>query len=781
MNVSIIIPAHNAAGTIGEALQSLLAQSHRDWEAIVVDDGSTDETAAVTAGYAEKDNRIRLVRLPRVGVNAARNKGIELGSFGWLYFLDADDWILPAFLERMTEELKSDPGLDGVHCGWANTAPDGLKLDETHPTEKGDLFDIFAQKNIFTIHSCVVRRELVEAVGGFDDSFSITHDWDLWQRIARSGANFGLVHDVLVYYRMRPSSGWLDPVSYLSEGIRVITNGHSRDPRVPNPAPAHVNGRPAERLAAAKLHFACWPAGIAMGRGGDATPLLSRLDGVEDHALDPLTVAIGIFYGVAISRCQPPSVWGILWDDLEEKVDRFLDRLESLSGTLGLARGSRSILDKLVAENSVEQLRARIEMLILERDQSKNQIETLIHERDQNENQIEALSNERDEIKNRMDEREALIDRILRKPWVRLGLQLGLMKRPSELKHPMTSTRNQTVKRQSDPRALILMYHRVAEVHPEPWNLCVSPSHFAEHLEVLRDQAHTLSLSGLLESLDQGTLQDRTVVVTFDDGYADNLHQARPLLERYGIPGTFFLTSGCIGRDREFWWDELERILFQPGTLPETLHLEINGIPRRWKLGEAAHWSADDVLRHRDWRFYDPHPDRRHQVFIEIYQFLQPLPDNEQWKLLDEIRTWANVRVETRLTHRTLSNQEAIELSHGGPVEIGSHTVTHPVLSALTLPAQQDELERSKSDLEKLLNRTITSFAYPYGGSHVYTPETVRAVRDAGYQGACTTTEGIVRNGSDRFRLPRVMVFDWDGETFSRQLFRWFEELNDPA
>jgi len=463
MNVSIIIPAHNAAGTIGKALQSLLAQTHRDWEAIIVDDGSTDETVSVTAGYVEKDSRIRLVRLPHVGVNVARNKGIELASFDWLYFLDADDWILPAFLERMTGELTSDSGLDGVHCGWANTAPDGLKLDETHPTEKGDLFDIFAQKNIFTIHSCVVRRALVETVGGFDDAFSITHDWDLWQRIARTGANFGLVHDVLVYYRMRPGSGWLDPVSYLSQGVRVITNGHSRDPRVPNSAPAHVNGRPAERLAAAKLHFACWPAGMALGRGEDATPLLSRLAGVRDHALDPLAVAIGIFYGVAFSRCQPPSVWGILWPDLEENVDRFLDRLESLSGTSGLARGARSILDKLVAENSVEQLRARIEMLILERDQrtdqieelinerdqsnsqieelinerdqSNSQIEMLINERDQSKNRIEMLSNERDQIKNRMDEREALIARILRKPWVRLGLRMGLMKRPFELKN----------------------------------------------------------------------------------------------------------------------------------------------------------------------------------------------------------------------------------------------------------------------------------------------------------------------------------------------------------
>jgi peptidoglycan/xylan/chitin deacetylase (PgdA/CDA1 family) len=82
------------------------------------------------------------------------------------------------------------------------------------------------------------------------------------------------------------------------------------------------------------------------------------------------------------------------------------------------------------------------------------------------------------------------------------------------------------------------------------------------------------------------------VVITFDDGYADNLHNAKPLLERYDIPATVFVTTGHIGHEREFWGDELDRLLLQPSTLPELLGLSINGSPYQWELGEVAHYTV---------------------------------------------------------------------------------------------------------------------------------------------------------------------------------------------
>src|SRR5262245_19306871 len=109
--------------------------------------------------------------------------------------------------------------------------------------------------------------------------------------------------------------------------------------------------------------------------------------------------------------------------------------------------------------------------------------------------------------------------------------------------------------------ALILLYHRIAEPAADPFDLCVTPQHFAEHLEQLRRHHRIISLTELSQRLASGATLRHTVVLTFDDGYADNLHHAKPLLERYDAPATVFVTSGYVGQDREFWWDELERLL----------------------------------------------------------------------------------------------------------------------------------------------------------------------------------------------------------------------------
>src|SRR5262249_6249536 len=96
-------------------------------------------------------------------------------------------------------------------------------------------------------------------------------------------------------------------------------------------------------------------------------------------------------------------------------------------------------------------------------------------------------------------------------------------------------------------KALILMYHGVAEVSSAPWSLFATPQHFAEHLEVLRQYARPMRLRRLAQAFGNVSLASRSVVVTFDDGYANNLHNARPLLERYDIPATVFLTTGYLG------------------------------------------------------------------------------------------------------------------------------------------------------------------------------------------------------------------------------------------
>jgi peptidoglycan/xylan/chitin deacetylase (PgdA/CDA1 family) len=110
-------------------------------------------------------------------------------------------------------------------------------------------------------------------------------------------------------------------------------------------------------------------------------------------------------------------------------------------------------------------------------------------------------------------------------------------------------------------------------------------------------------------------------------------------------------------------------------------------------------------------------------------------------------------------------------MAEDGLVEIGSHTVTHPVLATLPVTAQRDEIRQSKAGLEDILGCEVTSFSYPHGS---YTPETVDLLREAGFTQACSSIADVVWQSTDGFQLPRRIVKDWDGEAFARRLEEWF-------
>jgi peptidoglycan/xylan/chitin deacetylase (PgdA/CDA1 family) len=328
---------------------------------------------------------------------------------------------------------------------------------------------------------------------------------------------------------------------------------------------------------------------------------------------------------------------------------------------------------------------------------------------------------------------------------------------------------------QSDGRVLILLYHRVAKLDSDPWALAVNPRRFAEHLEVLRQHARPMQLRELSQGLRDGNLSDRSVVITFDDGYADNLHNAKPLLERHDIPATVFVASGYVGRKREFWWDELDRLLLRPGTLPERVQLSVNGTLYRWELSEAAHYTEEDFRRHRGWRAWNKNPTPRHHLYASLCKLLRPISEEERRQKLREVRRWTVEVPARRSNHRPLSLEEVERLHQGRLVEVGAHTITHPILSALPSGSQAHEIRKNKARLEKILDRSVSSFAYPYGKPYDYTAQTVDIVRQAGFTCACASFEGLVRRSSDRFQLPRVYVRNWNGDRLAQHLNRWFD------
>jgi peptidoglycan/xylan/chitin deacetylase (PgdA/CDA1 family) len=261
------------------------------------------------------------------------------------------------------------------------------------------------------------------------------------------------------------------------------------------------------------------------------------------------------------------------------------------------------------------------------------------------------------------------------------------------------------------------------------------------------------------------------ITVTFDDGYADNLQTAKPLLERYDVPASVFVVSGYVGNEREFWWNELERLLLHPGTFPETVCLRVNGKVFEWQLAESANYSDDDYRRHRGWRPGHPAPTPRHSLYYSLWILLGSLGEDDRRNVLDQLLAWSSADPLGRPNYRPLSVAELLTLHQGRLIEIGAHTVTHPFLSRLTEALQRDEICRCKAWLESVLGSPVTTIAYPHGD---YTMATVNVVREAGFECACSTVFGSVRGYADRFQLPRIGVRGCDGEEFARELSEWF-------
>ncbi len=325
------------------------------------------------------------------------------------------------------------------------------------------------------------------------------------------------------------------------------------------------------------------------------------------------------------------------------------------------------------------------------------------------------------------------------------------------------------------PGAIILLYHRVTDLPSDPQLLAVAPRHFKEHLEVLRREYDPVSLGNFVDRLDNGRFPARTVIVTMDDGYADNLYEAKPLLERFNLPATVFVTAGSVGSRHEFWWDELERVFLHSCDLPGMLLLRVDGVEHQYDLGNTASCLPDWLKRHAQWNVESSEePSERHGVYRSLIKLLRRLSEEARRDLLNQIFRWARAGSEGRATHRTLSAEELLHLADGGLLEVGAHGLSHSVLAMLTQKEQKAEILGSKLKLEGILGSKVDQFAYPFGSPNDYTKQTTALVKNAGFLSACANYPGLVWNGRNRYEWPRILVRDWDGEEFSRRLRRWW-------
>ncbi len=327
------------------------------------------------------------------------------------------------------------------------------------------------------------------------------------------------------------------------------------------------------------------------------------------------------------------------------------------------------------------------------------------------------------------------------------GKTLGLLRRPART-------------------AAVLLYHRVVDLECDPQLLAVSPGRFDEQMRLIAEEFHPMSLQALSLCVRRGSVPDRAVVVTFDDGYEDNLTIAKPILEKHEVPATVFVASGAVGGDREFYWDKLEDIFLTGRDLPSELAVTVEGEEGRWCIDPEASGSTQDR-----WDVLSPQtPNPRQLAYLALCNKLRPLPPGEQTSVIEHLCRWAGVSTESRSTHRAMTAGQLGQLASGGLIEVGAHTIDHPILATLSLEEQRRQICQSREDLQRWVGQPVQSFSYPYGTRSSYTQATVDAVADAGFTCACSNFTGALSRGADPYQLPRMLVRDWDGVRLLREV-----------
>jgi len=295
---------------------------------------------------------------------------------------------------------------------------------------------------------------------------------------------------------------------------------------------------------------------------------------------------------------------------------------------------------------------------------------------------------------------------------------------------------------------VILGFHRVATSSWDPQKLCVSSENFATQLEIMSRVANPISLEDLSNGLQEGRKLEKSFVVTIDDGYADTLEVATPILQRFGVPATVFITTGVIGKP--FWWCEIQHLVEESASLPAKIKFSAGDHKFQWT---KASDSLKDCAR----------------LIQALGDLFRALPFDQHDQALKGVRALFNDGG-TSSGIRAMTAEQIATLSASDLIEIGSHGVTHTSLNQLSVEQQRSELQQSKAVLEEICGKPVVSCSYPNGR---ISAETSEIAKETGYVSGCTSQEELVAPNCDPLLLPRLWVGDWDGDRYSRWLKWW--------
>ncbi len=294
-------------------------------------------------------------------------------------------------------------------------------------------------------------------------------------------------------------------------------------------------------------------------------------------------------------------------------------------------------------------------------------------------------------------------------------------------------------------RLSITIFHRVLE-RPDP----SSPSlpdleQFDRQLRWLKSAFEVLPLGPAIERLRAGTLPARAAAITFDDGYADNVTCALPMLQRHGLHATFFISTGYL--DGAVMWNDI---------LAAAIHRSQRAALDATPAGQGMIDLPADV-------------SARIAIEDRLNHAVKHLPFDERARVVDALRRHAGVASPSGL----MMSRAQLHALHRAGMGIGAHTVSHPILARCEPEQAWREITDGAEALRCELGTAIELFAYPNGRPDLdYTADHVRMVRDAGFAAAVTTATGAARHGDDLYQLPRFTPWDRNRWKYTARLLQ---------
>lgn len=303
-----------------------------------------------------------------------------------------------------------------------------------------------------------------------------------------------------------------------------------------------------------------------------------------------------------------------------------------------------------------------------------------------------------------------------------------------------------------DVPAVVLLYHRVDQLHNDQQQLAVSPQHFDEQIAFLRATYNLISIDEFTSRLrEKRKFEPGSVILTFDDGYADNYIHALPVLEKYNAQALFYITTSKLNTGEILWWDMLEHIFFALPKLPATLRLTISGKEYSFDL-----------------------PGNHGAVYQKLHPLIKYTHYEERDRIMNELMKWAGTGTIKDGPYRLLRHDELMAMSKSAACVIGAHTIDHPVLSKLPFEEQSAQIAGSKKILEELTGQTVSHFSYPFGSKHDYNHNSIVACKNAGFEMVAANYPWQVHRFSNKFTVPRYLVRDWDLATFKQKIASFF-------